>query len=288
MAKRHYVASVKGKRKYPMAKAPLSFLEKGLHDFGRARLFLGDAMELLADLPDEVSLTLTSPPYNVGLDYNGYSDDRAWQDYLNWLGEIFSRTFRATGEGGRLVVNVPYMVKFSHKKRYFPLPDYQTLLEEAGFVLVDQIVWVKARTEQELLGVAGRSTAWGSWLSPSSPYARPVHELLLVAKKPGGRKGQRGDITPEEFKLCTTSAWFIPSASHPIHPAVFPEELVRRAVKLYTSPDDVVFDPFMGVGTVGKVAVSLGRRFIGAEVDDVYFYHAMKEVEDACFALTVK
>jgi DNA methylase. len=81
-------------------------------------------------------------------------------------------------------------------------------------------------------------------MSPTAPYIRPISEFILVAKKEGKRVIEnKSDITKQEFLTATTSAWFIPSKSDPLHPAVFPPELAERLIKLYTAIEENVLDP---------------------------------------------
>lgn len=195
------------------------------------------------------------------------------------LKKIFAKIYDISSSGGRVVLNVPYMIKFGKGKRTFVADEYRKVLQRVGFEIVDEIVWVKARNEEEARGVSGRSTAWGSWCKPTSPRMRPIHEILIVAIKPGSfTYTVDPDITSEEFKSWTVSTWFIPSVSHPVHPAVFPKELVRRVVKLYTAPGQNVLDPFMGVGTTGIVSLELGRRFFGSEIVESYFLEALSVI----------
>lgn len=280
MAKGHFVASAKGKiRGSPTAVLPQTSLveREGLI------LWHGDAMDFLSYLLQkgrQVHLVLTSPPYNVGINYGKHRDSMEWREYLEWLTSVFSLCYKLLCSGGRIVLNVPYMARFGFGKRHFPACDYQKVLEESDFELIDMVFWVKARDEKELKAVAGRSTAWGSWKSVKSPRMRPVVELLLIGKKKGQFPEEgKPDISDEEFKNWTCSAWLIPTRSHPHHPAVFPEELVKRVVKLYTTTGQWILDPFMGTGTCGRVALSLGRRFAGAEIEGAYFLEALRGIE---------
>lgn len=277
MAKEHYVATAKERKKKPLQK---DLYYKPLVERPNCLLWHGDAKEFLFYLQKKnhrLHLVFTSPPYNVGINYGKHKDDLNWQEYLNWLAEIFGLCHSLLCPGGRVVLNVPHVVKFSLGKRYFPLADYQKILQKAGFDLMDLILWVKARDEKELFGVANRTMAWGSWKSPRAPIIRPVTEFLIVAKKQGEfQETSEPDISEEEFKSWTCSAWLIPTKSHPKHPAVFPEELVKRVIKIYSTPGQWILDPFMGIGTCGKVALALGRAFAGAEVEYEYFVEAHK------------
>jgi len=303
MAKFHFVASLKDKvpirkrtKDYPSlfsSEFQQPVLKVFQYQSVKATFYCGDVLSFLDLLKTEkipVHLVITSPPYNTGLVYNNYNDDLSWDDYLNWLVEVFQEINEVLVPGARVVLNVPYLVKFGRGQRKLVQRDYEEVLEKAGLSVIDLIVWVKARDEKEAKGVAGRSTAWGTWCSPKKPAIRPLHEILLIASKEGKFEVSEDsvDLTEEEFKNWTTSTWFIPSVSHKIHPAVFPEELVRRAIKLFTGKRQNVFDPFAGIGTTLKVSLKLERNSFGSEIDPLYFNQGVKEIESELSLVKVR
>jgi len=178
-------------------------------------IFCGDVddyVDLLMD--NSVHLVVTSPPYNCNVKYDAYIDNKDIVDYQKWLTEIFRKIYFKVVPGGRVAVNFPLIIK--HNSRRIVLVNvYENILTNAGFEIVDCITWIKSKSEKEAIGVAGRSTAWGSWLSPVSPNIRPITEFILVSKKQGKyKKCGHVDISIEEFKLYTMSAWFIPAKSN--------------------------------------------------------------------------
>jgi len=216
------------------------------------------------ELPDRsVHLMVTSPPYNVGKEYD---DDLTLADYRTLLRDVLSETYRVLVDGGRALVNVANL----GRKPYIPLHAY--IIEEAataGFFMRGEIIWDKAAG-------AGTSTAWGSWQSPANPTLRDTHEYILVFQKPPfGRKKPKDrepTISKEDFLEWTKSVWkFGPqSAARAGHPAPFPVELPHRAIHLYTYSDEIVLDPFMGTGATAVAALKDGRRFVGYEVSSEY------------------
>lgn len=226
------------------------------------RIIVGDSksMDLLPDC--SVHLMVTSPPYNVGKEYD---EDLTLDDYLEMLAAVFRETYRVLVPGGRACVNVANL----GRRPYIPLNAHVAdVLMREGYLMRGEIIWDKG-------GSAGVSTAWGSWKSPSNPTLRDVHEYILVFSKGKYQRdgrGRQGTISREQFLEFTKSIWSFPSesASRVGHPAPFPVELPYRLIELYTFRDDVVLDPFMGSGSTAIAALKAGRRYVGYEVDAGY------------------
>jgi site-specific DNA-methyltransferase (adenine-specific) len=229
--------------------------------------------EAMEELPDDcVALMVTSPPYNVGKDYDV---DLSLEEYLGLLKRVLSETYRVLEPGGRVAVNVanlgrrPYLA-LNHR--------VAALLEDLGFLLRGEIVWQKAQG-------AGGSCAWGSWCSARNPTLRDVHEYIVVGSKGSFRRLRLGEdtISRQEFLEATVSVWNIaPASARRIgHPAPFPVELPRRLIELYTFTGDLVLDPFMGSGSTAVAAVESGRHFVGYETEPAYLEIARARVAAA-------
>ena len=149
-------------------------------------------------------------------------------------------------------------------------------MQDLGFLMRGEIIWDKNAS-------AGTSTAWGSWMSASNPTLRDVHEYILVfSKKQFGRKkkNKKDTITREEFLEYTKSIWRFPaeSAKKVGHPAPFPVELPYRCIQLYTFEEDVVLDPFCGVGTTCIAALKTKRHYIGIDINEEYVEKAQERI----------
>jgi len=228
-------------------------------------------MSLLPD--DSVHLMVTSPPYNVGKDYD---EDLGLREYRQLLRDVCLEVYRKLVVGGRACVNVANL----GRRPYVPLHSYIIAdMLEIGFLMRGEIIWDKAAS-------AGASTAWGSWMSASNPAMRDVHEYILVFSKGEMQrrgKGKRSTISREEFLEYTKSVWSFPteSATRVGHPAPFPVELPYRLIQLYTFEGDVVLDPFCGSGTTCVAALTTNRHYIGFDNNEEYVKLARERIVNA-------
>jgi site-specific DNA-methyltransferase (adenine-specific) len=225
------------------------------------RLFC-QSSETMEQLPDGcVALMVTSPPYNVGKDYDG---DLSLDEYLGLLRTVLTETYRVLEAGGRVAVNVANL----GRKPYLPMNHLVAgVLGEIGFLLRGEIIWQKSKS-------AGGSCAWGSWQSAKNPTLRDVHEYVLVASKEDFRRRKDGtdSIDKAEFLAATTSIWEIaPASARRVgHPAPFPVELPRRLIELYTFRGDLVLDPFVGAGSTAIAAAEAKRHYVGYDISEDY------------------
>lgn len=225
----------------------------------------------MTEVPDNsIHLMVTSPPYNVGKEYD---DDMTETEYRGMLRAVWTETHRVLVHGGRACINVANV----GRKPYVPLSTFITQdMLDVGFLMRGQIIWNKGAS-------AGVSCAWGSWCSPSNPVLRDVHEYILVfCKGDFGRPVPDGaaTINPDDFTEWTKSVWSFPaeSAKRVQHPAPFPIELPWRCIHLYTYLDDVVLDPFMGSGTTAVAAERASRRWIGYDISKSYIDVATQRI----------
>ena len=218
--------------------------------------------ENMSELVDNcISLTITSPPYNVGKLSDLDLDDKK---YWKMMKSCFEEVYRVTESGGRLVVNVANL----GRKPYIPFSKYFIeIIQEIGFLMRGEIIWQKSKG-------ANANFAWGSWLSPSNPVIRDIHEYCLVFSKDSMKNSSKGESTieKEEFMESTLSIWNIsPARAKKIgHPAPFPVELAKRFINLYSFKNDLILDPFIGSGSTAIAAKLLDRDYIGYELNPKY------------------
>lgn len=229
--------------------------------------------EDMKELPDNsVHLMITSPPYNVGKDYD---KDLSLEEYLSMLKKVFGEVRRVLVTGGRVCINVANL----GRKPYIPLHSYIIqIMSELGFFMRGEIIWDKSSS-------AGASTAWGSWQSAKNPTLRDVHEYILIFSKDNysrERHGRNDTITKDDFIQLTKSIWnFKATSAKSIgHPAPFPEELPRRLIELYSFKDDVILDPFIGSGQTAIAAIRAKRNYVGYDIDKSYCELAERRIKE--------
>ena len=229
--------------------------------------------ENMVELPnDSIHLMVTSPPYNVGKEYD---ENLSLEEYRLLLKNVFTEVYRVLVHGGRACINIANI----GRKPYIPLHAYVIEdMQRIGFLMRGEIIWDKSSS-------AGTSTAWGSWQSATNPTLRDTHEYILVFSKENFNRypnGRKSTIHKDEFLEFTKSIWRFPteSAKKIRHPAPFPLELPSRLIKLYTLEGDVLLDPFIGSGTTAIAAKRLNRDFVGYEINKEYKNLAEKRLSN--------
>ena len=241
------------------------------------KIICADSLELLRKLPDNcVDIIFTSPPYNFGLAYDSHNDTASWNQYYEMLFDIFKECIRVLKYGGRFVVNVQPLYS-----DYIPAHHIiSNFFIEQKMIWKGEIIWEKNNYNCKMC-------SYGSWKSPASPYLKYTWEFVEVyckgdLKKAG--KSDNADISAEEFKSWVVAKWSIAPERHMKefgHPAMFPENLVERVLKLFSFKNDIVLDPFNGAGTTTVVAKKTGRRYLGIDISEEYCVTARKRIDEA-------
>ncbi|MDI1496324.1 MAG: N-4 cytosine-specific DNA methylase [Cenarchaeum symbiont of Oopsacas minuta] len=231
------------------------------------KILCADSLKQLKKLPDNcIDVIFTSPPYNFGLEYENTGDDsEKWTDYFNKLFEIFTECIRVLKHGGRIAINIQPL--FSDY-----IPAHHII---SNFFIAKGLIW-KGEILWEKNNYNCKYTAWGSWKSPSSPYLKYTWEFVEVfckgnLKKEGDKAN--ADVLGDDFKKWVYAKWSI-SPERKMkkydHPAMFPEELVKRVLQLFSFKNDIVLDPFVGAGTTCVVAKKTGRHYVGIDISKEY------------------
>jgi site-specific DNA-methyltransferase (adenine-specific) len=219
--------------------------------------------ENMEELPDNsIHLVVTSPPYNVGKEYD---KDLTLEEYREFLKRVWREVKRVLVPGGRACINIANL----GRKPYIPLHAF--IIEDMldlGFLMRGEIIWNKGASSSP-------STAWGSWLSAKNPTLRDIHEYILVFSKGTFSResmGRKSTISKDEFLEFTKSVWTFPAelATKIGHPAPFPIELPYRLIQLYTFEGEIVLDPFMGSGQTAIAAIKTKRYYVGYEINQSY------------------
>lgn len=246
-------------------------------DYLKNNVVEGDVREILEHINDEsFHLTFTSPPYYNARDYSIYQNYSA---YLDFLDSVFRQVHRVTKEGRFFILNTsPIIVPRAGRKyssRRYALPfDIHSRLATMGWEFIDDIVWVKpeksAKNRVSGFNVNRKPLVYkpNSCTEYLMVYRKKTHRLLDWNLRQYDEGVISESIIRDSFER--SNVWNIAPSSHKRHGAVFPLELCRQVIKLYSFKNDLIFDPFAGSGTLGEAAVELERNFFLTEVKQSY------------------
>ena len=249
----------------------------------------GDSRKM-SELQDKsVHLIITSPPYWQLKDYGsdnqiGFND--TYEQYINNLNLVWKECYRVLHDGCRLCINIgDQFARSVYYGRYKVIPIHSEIIrfcETIGFDFMGQIIWQKTTT----MNTTGGGAVMGSFPHPRNGIVKLDFEYILIFKKQGNapkptaeQKAQSA-MTNEEWNTYFNGHWYFNGAKQDKHLAMFPEELPKRLIKMFSFPQETVLDPFMGSGTTAAVAKALGRNSVGYEINPD-FIPLMKERIDA-------
>lgn len=235
------------------------------------KIYLGDCLEVLKTFPnDAIDLVVTSPPYNVGIDYDSWDDKLPFDEYLEFTKKWLSEVFRVLKKDGRVAINVLYEINLKERGgRILLLSEYWNLMKEIGFNFAGVV------DLRELSPQISKLTAWGSWLSPSAPYIYNPKECVILAYKEQWKKERKGESyfnieNKKEFIDLASGIWDYSAETKGLTKANFSLDIPEKAIKILSWKDDVVLDPFIGSGTTAIACLKLNRNYIGIELSEEY------------------
>jgi site-specific DNA-methyltransferase (adenine-specific) len=232
---------------------------------GEIDIYNDDILSTTAVDGNSIDLTITSPPYNVGIQYNSHDDKMSYSHYLNFAREWLRKCYGLAKDDGRFCLNIPLDKNKGGQQSV--CADLTTIAKQVGWKYHSTIIW----NEQNI----SRRTAWGSWLSASAPYVIAPVEVIVVLYKKRWKKesgSKISDISKAQFQKWTNGVWEFSGESKKKvgHPAPFPVELPKRCMKLFSFVGDTILDPFLGSGTTLVACAQTNRKGIGIEIDRGY------------------
>ena len=240
------------------------------------KIIFGDSRSLNKIKDKSVQLIITSPPYWQLKDYGtdnqiGFND--SYEDYINNLNLVWSECYRVLADGCRLCINIgDQFARSVYYGRYKVIPIRTEIIrfcESLGMDYMGAIIWQKPTT----MNTSGGGAIMGSFPYPRNGILKMDYEFILIFKKlgnapkPSKEQKQNSILTKEEWNKYFASHWKFNGAKQLEHIAMFPEELPKRLIKMFSFVGETVFDPFAGSGTTSLVAMKLGRNSIGYEVN---------------------
>jgi len=219
---------------------------------------------------ESIDLVITSPPYNVGINYDDYDDSLLYSDYFNLMNFVFQFIWDKLKDDGRMAINIPYEVKFPKEEiRLFFVSEFWKMLSNIGFQWAG-IIDLKEPSAQRV-----KLSAWGSWLSPSAPYIYNPKECVIICYKNQWKKENKGksyfnESNKHEFIELTGGQWKYKPEINGITKANFSLDLPLSALKILSRENDVILDPFMGSCTTALACEMLNRKWIGIEISKNY------------------
>ncbi len=244
-----------------------------------AKIIIGDSRKMIEVEDSSVDLVVTSPPYWHIKDYGvegqiGYG--QSLHEYLKDLYRVWKECYRILKPGRKLCINIgDQFARSIIYGRYKIIPlhaEFIAQCEDIGFDYMGSIIWQKKTT----MNTTGGANVMGSYPYPPNGMIEIDYEFILIFKKPGKNLRvskeikEKSKLTKEEWKEYFYGHWYFGGVKQIEHEAMFPEELPKRLIKMYTFIGDTVLDPFLGSGTTVKVALNLGRNAIGYEINEKF------------------
>ena len=236
----------------------------------------GDCRKMNELKDNSIHLIVTSPPY-WQLKYYGNDNQIGFNDtyeqYINNLNLVWKECYRVLHNGCRLCINIgDQFARSVYYGRYKVIPIHSEIIrfcETIGFDFMGQIIWQKTTT----MNTTGGGAVMGSFPHPRNGIVKLDFEYILLFKKQGdapkptAAQKEQSAMTNEEWNTYFNGHWYFNGARQDKHLAMFPEELPKRLIKMFSFPQETVLDPFMGSGTTAAVAKTLDRNSIGYEIN---------------------
>jgi site-specific DNA-methyltransferase (adenine-specific) len=256
----------------------------------------GDTIDVMSEMPEGwVDLVVTSPPYNVGIKYDEHNDEIVMDEYWEWSEKWLTEVYRLLKDDGRMAINIPYEVNVQARGgRVFFASEIYQVMKKVGFKFYG-IVDLEEDSPHR-----SKTTAWGSWMSPSAPYIYNPKECVILAykkvhiKKVKGEPQWKGEpyLTEDgknkvayaeqdkkEFMELVFGQWKYFADTRTLTKATFSMDIPEKAIKILSYRNDVVLDPFNGSGTSCVAAVVHDRRWVGIELSEKYCEIAKQRIQ---------
>jgi len=267
------------------------------------KIYNGDSRKVMTEMDEKsIDLIVTSPPYGVGIDYDSWDDDKEIADYMEFTREWLREAYRVLKDDGRIALNIPYEINRQSKGgRIYFSAEVWMIMKEIGFGFFGIVDLEESSPHRS------KTTAWGSWMSPSAPYIYNPKECVILAYKKKHKKDIKGtpqwkgeyQMVPNEkiegefrkklvydekdkkdFMSLVFGQWNYFADTQQKTKATFSMDIPYRAIKILSFKEDVVLDPFNGSGTTCLAAEMLGRPWIGVDISQKYCEVARERIKE--------
>lgn len=243
------------------------------------KIIFGDSRKINLINDKSVHLIITSPPYWQLKDYGsemqiGFND--SYEQYINNLNLVWNECYRILNDGCRLCINIgDQFARSVYYGRYKVIPIRDEIIkfcETIGFDFMGSIIWQKVTT----CNTTGGASIMGSYPYPRNGVVKLDYEYILLFKKQGTppkvtkEAKEKSRLSSEEWNEYFSGHWYFQGVRQDKHIAMFPEELPKRLIKMFSFEGETVFDPFLGSGTTSLSALKLNRNSIGYEVNNEF------------------
>jgi site-specific DNA-methyltransferase (adenine-specific) len=259
------------------------------------KIINGDCVKVMNSMPEKsIDQVITSPPYNCNIPYDTYNDGLSMEQYWQWTEQWLTEAYRVLKDDGRIAINIPLEINTQERGgRVLMVAEFWMLMKKVGFNFFG-IIDLEEQSPHR-----SKTTAWGSWMSSSSPYLYNPKECVILAYKKFHKKQTKGqsqwtgtpvvqedgktkmtylDEDKKEFMELVYGQWSYFADTKTLTKATFSTDIPMKAIKILTYKNDIVLDPFAGSGTSMVSAEILGRRWIGIELSPNYTKIAIDRV----------
>ncbi len=258
------------------------------------KIVFGDSRDMKQIKDKSVHLIITSPPYWQLKDYGddnqiGFND--SYEEYINNLNLVWKECNRVLADGCRLCINIgDQFARSVYYGRYKVIPIRTEIIrfcETLGMDYMGAIIWQKATT----MNTSGGGAIMGSFPYPRNGILKMDYEFILIFKKlgnapkPTAEQKKNSTITKSEWNEYFSSHWNFNGIKQLGHIAMFPEELPKRLIKMFSFAGETVLDPFLGSGTTSLAAMNLGRNSIGYEINKEFEPVIREKLQDNLFGI---
>jgi len=267
------------------------------------KIHRGNSTSVMAEMPEKsVDLIVTSPPYGVGIDYDSWDDDMVFNQYMEFTKGWLRESYRVLKDDGRIALNIPYEINRQEKGgRIYISAEIWMVMKEIGFGFFGIVDLEESSPHRS------KTTAWGSWMSPSAPYIYNPKECVILAYKKHSKKQIKGtpqwkgeyQMVPNEkiegemrrklvyeekdkkdFMSLVFGQWNYFADTQQKTKATFSLDIPYRAIKILSYKEDVIMDPFNGSGTTCLASEMLGRKWVGVDISENYCKVAENRIKE--------